>query len=633
MSEFDFGGWVSKYNVRCSDGTTIKPGCFAAQNGEQVPLMWMHNHDEIGQCVGHAILEHRDEGIYCRGKFNDGEGGRQAKAMLRNGDVNSLSLWANQLKRNAGDIMHGVIKEVSLVIGGADPEAKIDYVIAHGDISETECEIWGFGRPDIDDAILEHSDDSKKDGDMEKDTTKKPEENKSDKSVGDVLETLNAEQKKAVGILIRAIQDDAAEGNKDASKKPEDKEDKNDKEDKGDNTVKHNVFDGEKTGSFISHDDMMQVFKDAKKAGSLREAFNEARESGCLAHADGDESDYGIMAGHTNYTVGDTPAGGLGMDYLFPEAKALNNIPEFIKRNTDWVEAVIGACHKTPYARVKSVFADITEDEARAKGYIKGHYKKEEVFSLLKRTTDPQTIYKKQKMDKQDIDDITDFSVVAWIKAEMQLMLREEIARAILIGDGRLNSSDDKIQENHIRPVFNDEDLFTIKFAVEIPANATDDQKAKALERAVIKSRKLYKGSGNPTLYTTEDEVTNMLLRENQIGDKIYKTEEEVRTALRVKNIVTVEPMEGLQVPVKSGNSTNNYDVAGVSVNLVDYNIGTNGGAKTDFFDDFDIDYNQYKYLYETRMSGALIKPFSAITYYYKVVSTPSNGGSETTEG
>lgn len=627
MPKFDFGGWVSKYNVQCTDGTTIKPGCFAAQNGEQVPLMWMHNHDEIGQCIGHAILEHRKEGIYCRGKLNDGEGGRQAKAMLQNGDINSLSLWANQLKRNAGDIMHGVIKEVSLVIGGADPEAKIDYVIAHGDISETECEIWGFGRPDIGDAILEHSDDdSKGDGKMNNES-KKPEEKDSGKTVGEVLNTLTDDQKKAVGILIDAIQGGAKKDEKE-EKKPETKDDN-----KGDNTVKHNVFDGEKAGTFISHDDMAQIFKDAKRAGSLKEAFNEARESGCLAHADNDDTDYGIMAGHTNYTVGDTPAGGLGMDYLFPEAKALNNIPEFIKRNTDWVEAVIGACHKTPYARVKSVFADITEDEARAKGYIKGQYKKEEVFSLLKRTTDPQTIYKKQKMDKQDIDDITDFSVVAWIKAEMQLMLREEIARAILIGDGRLKSSDEKIQESHIRPVFNDEDLFTIKFAVEIPANATDDQKAKALERAVIKSRKLYKGSGNPTFYTTEDELTNMLLRENQIGDKVYKTEEEVRTALRVKNIVTVEPMEGLQVSVKNGNTTSDYPVAGVSVNLIDYNIGTNGGAKTDFFDDFDIDYNQFKYLYEARMSGALVKPFSAITYYYKVVQTPSNGGSGSNEG
>lgn len=612
MPKFDFGGWVSKYNVQCSDGTTIKPGCFSKQDGEQVPLMWMHNHSEIGQCIGHAILEHRPEGIYAWGKLNDGDGGKQARAMLKNGDINSLSLWANQLVQNAGDIMHGVIKEVSMVIGGADPQAVIDRVIAHGELSETEATMWGFGKPE-----LIHSDDAGPS--PKKEETKMAEEKKpesgSDKTVGDVLKTLNDDQKKAVAILI-----DEITNGKDKETPAEKKADDKDKE--GEKTVKHNVFDGTSAGNYISHDDMKQIFKDAKKLGSLKDAFNEARETGVLAHADmGDDynGDYGIMAGHTNYSVGDTPAGGLGMDYLFPEAKAINNIPEFIKRNTDWVDGVLSAVHRTPYARVKSVFADITEDEARAKGYIKGKYKKEEVFSLLKRVTEPQTIYKKQKMDKQDIDDITDFNVVTWIKAEMQLMLREEIARAILIGDGRLNSSDDKIFENHIRPVYNDEDLFTIKYAVEIPANATDDMKAKALERAVIKSRKLYKGSGNPTFYTTEDELTNILLRENGIGDKVYKTEEEVKTALRAKAIQTVEPMEGLQIGITENGVTTQYPVAGISVNLTDYNVGTNGGAKTDFFDDFDIDYNQYKYLYETRLSGAMIKPFAAITYYYKV--------------
>jgi HK97 family phage prohead protease len=618
MPRFDFGGWVSKYNVQCTDGTTIKPGCFAAQNGEQVPLMWMHNHDEIGQCIGHAILEHRDEGIYAWGKLNDGDGGRQAKAMLKNGDVNSLSLWANNLKRNAGDIMHGVIKEVSMVISGADPQATIDCVLAHGELSETEAEIWGFGKPELchsDDDGPKPKEENKVDNEKDKKEPEKkePEKKDGDKTVGEVLDSLTDEQKKAVGMLIEAIEKRAE--NKETPK-PKDEDEKG-------NDMKHNVFDNDAPrGSYISHDDMNQIFKDAKKMGSLKDAFHEHRESGVLAHADEDEvSDYGIMAGHTNYTVGDTPAGGLGMDYLFPEAKTLNNIPEFIKRNTDWVDDVLSSVHRTPFARVKSVFADITEDEARAKGYIKGKYKKEEVFSLLKRVTEPQTIYKKQKMDKQDIDDITDFSVVAWVKAEMQLMLREEVARALLIGDGRLASDDDKIQEDHIRPVFKDEDLFTIKYAVEIAADATEDEKAKALERAIIKSRKLYKGSGNPKFYTTEDEVTNMLLRENGIGDRIYKTEEELRTALRVKGIRTVEPMEGLKIGITENNVTTQYDVAGVLVNLNDYNVGTNGGAKTDFFDDFDIDYNQYKYLYETRLSGAMIKPFAAITFYYKVTA------------
>ena len=423
------------------------------------------------------------------------------------------------------------------------------------------------------------------------------------KTVKDVLDTLNDDQKRAVGILIEQVIKD--------SKDSKDSNDDNDDTDaKGEESMKHNVFEGSANQEYISHADELQLFKDAKRMGSLRDAVNESRENGVLAHTD---TDYGIMAGHTTYKNGG------GVDYLFPDAQTINTTPEFIKRNTDWVDSVLASTHHTPFSRVKSIFADITEDEARARGYIKGKYKKEEVFSLLKRTTDPQTIYKKQKMDKDDIEDITSFDVVAWIKQEMQMMLREEIARAILIGDGRLASSDDKIKEQYIRPVYNDDDLYTIKYAVDVPKDATPEIKAKALMKAVIKSRKLYKGSGNPTFYTTEDEVTEMLLLENGIGERMYKTEDEVRTALRAKTVITVEPMEGQEIEIEeSGSGKKKYPVAGISVNLADYNVGTNGGAKTDFFDDFDIDYNQYKYLYETRMSGALIKPFAAITYYYK---------------
>ena len=594
MADYDFGGWASKYNVPCTDGTTIREGCFDDQNGVQVPLMWMHNHNDISQCIGHAVLEARPEGTYAWGKFNDSPAGEQAKRLIKNGDVDSLSIWANKLKRNAGDIYHGVIKEVSLVIGGADPEARID-AIAHGDMSDSECEIWGFGKPE-----LVHAD-TKEEGEKMAENAKKSTDES--KTVKDVLDTLNDDQKKAVAILIEQVVKDSKD-TKDSN------DDNNDTDAKGEESMKHNVFEGSANQEYISHADELQLFKDAKRMGSLRDAVNESRENGVLAHTD---SDYGIMAGHTTYKNGG------GVDYLFPDAQTINTTPEFIKRNTDWVDSVLASTHHTPFSRVKSIFADITEDEARARGYIKGKYKKEEVFSLLKRTTDPQTIYKKQKMDKDDIEDITSFDVVAWIKQEMQMMLREEIARAILIGDGRLASSDDKIKEQYIRPVYNDDDLYTIKYAVDVPKDATPEIKAKALMKAVIKSRKLYKGSGNPTFYTTEDEVTEMLLLENGIGERMYKTEDEVRTALRAKAVTTVEPMEGQEIEIDEGSGTKKkYPVAGISVNLADYNVGTNGGAKTDFFDDFDIDYNQYKYLYETRMSGALIKPFAAITYYYK---------------
>ena len=331
--------------------------------------------------------------------------------------------------------------------------------------------------------------------------------------------------------------------------------------------------------------------------GSLKAAFEAAVDEGVIEHADGD---YGVV----------------NMDYLFPEAKTINTTPEFIKRDMGWVDKVLNNTHHTPFSRVKSIFANITEDEARARGYIKGKLKKEEVFSLLKRTTDPQTIYKKQKLDKDDIDDITDMNVVAWLKAEMQMMLKEEIARAILIGDGRLASSDDKIQETHIRPVYNDADLFTIKVPVNVAANATEDDIAKALIRAMVKSRKLYKGSGNPSFFTTDEVLTDALLLENGINERLYKSEAEVATAMRVKEIVPVEVMENQQIAITENGSTTEYPLLGVYVNLTDYNIGTNGGAKTDFFDDFDLDFNQYKYLYETRMSGALIKPFSAVSFY-----------------
>lgn len=616
--KYDFAGWATKNNIRCSDGRTIRANAFAAQDGTQVPLVWMHNHNDVNEVLGHADLENRPEGVYAYCSFNGTEGAQNARELVKHGDVCALSIWANQLQQNGGDVIHGEIKEVSLVLAGANRGAVIDAVMAHGELSDEEAEMRFVGYGDLE---LAHADSEGEDmGDNDN------KEKSGDKTVGDVYESMTDEQKKVVAIIAAQVAKDTKD-ELSGKKSDTDKADDEDSENKDDNDsrkegkeMKHNVFEGATPQNVLSHDDMKQIFSDAKKMGSLKAAVDESRESGALSHADVPTGGMDVASGSQTYGFNDP-------EFLFPDAKTINTTPDFIKRDTDWIDEVMAGTHHTPFSRVKSIFADITEDQARAKGYIKGKLKKEEVFSLLKRTTDPQTIYKKQKMDKDDIDDIVDFNVVAWIKTEMQMMLREETARAILIGDGRLTSDDDKIKEDHIRPVFNDADLFTVKVAVEVPANASDDVKAKALMRAAIKARKLYKGSGNPTFYSTEDELTNMLLLENGIGERLYKSEAEVATAIRAKKITTVEPMEGLEIEIDEGVSgKKKYKVAGTMVNLADYNIGTNGGAKTDFFDDFDIDYNQYKYLYETRMSGALIKPFSAITFYYKTAAAAAAG-------
>lgn len=619
--KYDFAGWATKNNIRCSDGRTIRANAFAAQDGTQVPLVWMHNHNDVNEVLGHADLENRPEGVYAYCSFNGTEGAQNARELVKHGDICALSIWANQLQQNGGDVVHGEIKEVSLVLAGANRGAVIDAVMSHGELSDEEAEMRFVGFGDLE---LAHADSEGED--MDDNNSK---ENSSYKTVGEVYESMTDEQKKVVAIIADQVAKDTKDklsGKKSDTDKADDEdsenEDDNDSRKEG-NEMKHNVFEGATPQDVLSHDDMKQIFSDAKKMGSLKAAVDESRESGALAHADVPTGGMTVATGSQTYGFNDP-------EFLFPDAKAINTTPDFIKRDTNWVDEVMAGTHHTPFSHVKSIFADITEDQARAKGYIKGKMKKEEVFSLLKRTTDPQTIYKKQKMDKDDIDDITDFNVVTWIKAEMQMMLREETARAILIGDGRLTSDDDKIKEDHIRPVFNDADLFTVKVAVEVPANASEDVKAKALIRAAIKARKLYKGSGNPTFYSTEDELTNMLLLENGIGERLYKSEAEVATAIRAKKITTVEPMEGLEIEIDEGVGVKKkYPVAGTMVNLADYNIGTNGGAKTDFFDDFDIDYNQYKYLYETRMSGALIKPFSAITFYYKTTAAAASGSKD----
>ena len=568
MERFDFSGWATRNNLKCSDGRTIRKDAFKDNNGQKVPLVWNHQHNEPFNVLGHALLENREEGVYAYCAFNDTEAGQNAKRLVEHGDVSALSIYANQLKQHGGDVIHGSIREVSLVLAGANPGAFIDSIICHGEESEEEAIIYTG-----EDISLSHADneDLKEEKPME--DTKKVENKTDNKTVKDVFDTLTEEQKTVVYALIGQALESAG---------VTDENDENDDEE--DNNMKHNVFDQDDMmkGNVLSHSDMEEIFSDAKRAGSLKEAF--------LAH----NATYGIDQ----------------IDTLFPEPKSMNTPPEFIKRDTNWVAGVINGVHHTPFSRIKSMFANITEDEARAKGYIKGKLKKEEVFTLLKRTTTPTTIYKKQKLDRDDIIDITDFDVVAWIKSEMRMMLDEEIARAILVGDGRLTSDDDHINEANIRPIWKDDDLYTIKTKITVGAAATDDDKAKAVIKAAVKSRKNYKGSGNPVLYTTEDFLTNCLLLEDTQGYRLYKSEQDVATAMRVSRIVTVPVMENL---TRTDSESKERTLVGIIVNLNDYNVGADKGGAVNMFDDFDIDYNQQKYLMETRCSGALIKPYSAI--------------------
>ena len=559
MDKFDFSGWATKVNLKCSDGRTIMKDAFKDNDGKSVPLVWNHQHNDPSNVLGHALLQNRDEGVYAYCTFNDSEAGKTGKLLVQHGDVCALSIWANQLKQNLNNVVHGNIREVSLVLAGANPGAFIDSIIMHGQESDEEAIIYTG-----EDIVLSHGDDKE---DKKVEETEKKIETGKEETVADVFNTLSEKQKNVVYAIIgQALEE--GEGSDD------------EEESEGGKEMKHNVFDQieEKQDDVLSHDAMNTIISDGKRFGSLKESF--------LAHAD----EYGIKQ----------------IDYLFPEAKSLNNPPEFIKRETDWVSKVMNGVHRTPFSRIKSSFADITADEARAKGYIKGNLKKEEVFTLLKRSTTPTTIYKKQKLDRDDIIDITDFDVVAWLKSEMRMMLNEEIARAILIGDGRLSSSDDKINEQNIRPIASDAELYSVRVPVNVAASATTDDKAKAMIRAAVKARKEYKGSGNPTFFTTEDWLTDALLLEDTMGHRLYKNESDVAAAMRVSNIVTVPVMEGAKGP-------NGGDLIGIIVNLNDYNVGADKGGAINMFDDFDIDYNQQKYLIETRCSGALTKPYSAL--------------------
>ena len=561
---YDFSGWATKFNLKCSDGRTIREGAFDDCDGKTVPLVWQHQHDSPANVLGHSVLEVRPDGVYTYSFCNDSEMGQMAKRLVENGDITSYSIYANKLKQKGGDVYHGIIREVSLVLAGANPGASIDMPSLEHSDEDTETEAFIYN--DDNSVFLAHSDDKKEDDEDSSDS--KEGEDKmpaKEKTVKDVFDSMTEEQKNVVYFMIGQALEDAGVGEGD-----EDEEE----------DVKHNVFDTDKMSgeAVLSHDAMTAIIADAKRLGSMKDAV--------LEHAE----DYGID----------------GIEWLFPEDHDLNNVPQWIKRDTGWVSTVMNGVSHTPFSRVRSRFANITEDEARAKGYMKGHLKKEQVFSLLKRSTSPQTIYKKQKLDRDDVIDITDFDVIAWIKGEMRMMLDEEIARAILIGDGRLTSDDDKISEDHIRPIVNDADLFTIKVSVVTPANADDATKAKAFIRAAIKGRKNYKGSGNPDLFTTEDMLTEMLLLEDNMGRPLYESQAALATKLRVNRIITVEVMEGFRVQGVD-------PLMGIIVNLKDYTVGADKGGAVNMFEDFDIDYNQQKYLIETRCSGALTVPYSAI--------------------
>lgn len=548
---YDFEGWATRANLKCSDGRIIDKNAFADNDGNVVPLAWNHNHDDPFNVLGHALLENRDEGVYAYCSFNDTEAGKTARDLVQHGDIVSLSIFANKLKQNGNHVEHGCIREVSLVYAGANPGAYIKSVISHSDDEDGECAEIYTGEH----FSLNHSDDNDENKD-EKETKKMAEE----KTIGEIFDTLTDEQKNVVYAIIGMALD--KDGN----------------DDEGDDNVKHNVFsdheeiyDGK---DVISHSEVMDAIKDAKREGSMKESF--------IAHGIDD------------------------IEYLFPDPKTTSATPEFIKRDDSWVTKVMNSIHHTPFSKIKSIFADITSDDARAKGYFKGNLKKDEVFTLLKRTTQPTTIYKKQKIDRDDTIDITDFDVIAWIKSEMRVMLDEEIARAVLIGDGRLSSSDDKVDENCIRPIAKDEALYTIQALVNVSSSASSSDKAKAFITAAIKARKDYKGSGSPSLYTTEDMLTDCLLIEDTTGRLIYESVEKLANVLRVKEIVTVPVME--EATGKTGKQ-----LLGIITNLQDYNIGADKGGAVNMFDDFDIDYNQQKYLIETRCSGALTKPYSAI--------------------
>lgn len=662
--KFDCSGWATRADMLCSDGRTIRKNAFEECDGKTVPVVWNHEHNDPNAVLGHALLENRDNGVYAFITFNDTDAGQNAKLLVQHKDVDRLSIYADKLKQRCGDVIHGIIREVSLVLAGANPGAVIDTVMAHGENSEEEGIIYSgefienvdsFIHADKDDSKNEtipkddNTNDKKGEPEMAEETKKTkdtPTENNGKKTVAEVFNTLTDEQKTVIYALIGQALDEAGikqdktddndknnsktemKHSKDAAAEEdgsdseetvadvfntltdkqktvvyamigqaledagvdvdEDQED-DEKNEGGNKTMKRNIFDQEtntQDQEVLSHSEMVEILNEAKRNGSLADTV--------------------LQHGITN------------IDYMFPDAKTIDTVPGFIKREDAWVAKVMSGVHNTPFSRVKSIFANITADEARAKGYVKGNQKKDEVFAMLKRTTTPTTVYKKQKLDRDDMVDITDFDVVAWLKSEMRMMLDEELARAILVGDGRGSSAEDKINEQNIRPIWTDEDVYTVKAEIPITKSTTDDEKAKAFIKACIRSRKNYKGSGNPIMFMSEDMLTNCLLLEDVNGRVIYDTVEKLATTLRVKEIVAVPVMEDL----KRVKATNTHILGGIYVNLNDYNVGADKGGAVNMFDDFDIDYNQQKYLIETRCSGAMVKPYGAVAIEFVVATS-----------
>lgn len=638
--KFDISGWATKADMLCSDGVIIKKGAFKDCDGVTVPLVWNHQHNSPNEVLGHALLENRDDGVYAYCTFNDTDAGQTAKLLVQHGDVNRFSIYANKIKRRGSDVIHGVIRELSLVLAGANPGAVIDTVMMHGEDSYEEGYI-SSGEYIENVENLFHSDDTATKGDKEMaDNSKKQGNQSEDETIKDVFDTLSDKQKQAVYAMIGQIleengidpddddddenvkhsEDDPEEGGKSGKEKTigdvfnsmtdeqknvvyamigqalEDAgvtDDEDEEDEGGNNNMKHNVFDNSDymagdadDREVLSQSEFKEIMGEARRNGSLKDAF--------------------IQHGITN------------VDYMFPDAQTVDNEPGFIKRNDDWVAKVMNKVHHTPFSRIKSVFANITADEARAKGYVKGKKKVDEVFPLLKRVTTPVTVYKKQTLDRDDVIDIVDMDVVAWLKKEMRMMLDEELARAILVGDGRNQSSSDKINEQNIRPIWTDDDVYTVKAAVPITRETTGPEKAKAFIKAAIRSRKEYKGSGNPDMFIDEDILTECLLLEDTNGRVIYDTIEKLATALRVQELIPVPVMENL----KREKGANTHILGGIYVNLNDYNVGADKGGAVNMFDDFDIDYNQQKYLIETRCSGAMVTPYGAVAIEFVGTTT-----------
>lgn len=590
--DFDFCGWASRNNIKCSDGRVIKKDAFKDQNGKKVPLVWNHDHQSAENVLGHAILENREEGVYTYCSFNDQEQANIAKGLVQHGDITSLSIYANKLKQNGSDVIHGCIREVSLVLAGANPGAYIENVLEHGETDSNSAKIFNSSEELImsedyqEPNNLKQSDNTNIEGDkvVDEEKDKTPDLNHADKEVkkeddketiNDVINTMTDKQKDVMYAMVALALDEQNEPKK------EEKE--------GDKNMKHNAFDKDNNKNnnenVITHSEILEIIAEAKKSGSLKDA--------ALAHSIED------------------------ITVLFPEVQAVGNVPSTISTNKEWVSKIMSSVSKSPFSRIKSLTMDITAESARAKGYVKGSQKVEEVIRALKRTTTPATIYKLQKIDRDDVIDITDFDVVLYLKSEMRAKLDEELARAFIIGDQRSESDEAKINSTNIRPVLGDDVMYTVPRVLEKDDNATSAEFAKSFIIDIIRARKLYKGSGNPTLYTTEDMLTEMLLIEDTTGRAIYDTIDKLTTKLRVKEIVTIPQMD--DAIRRNDEETYDYKCLGILVNMNDYIVGASKGGQVAFFDDFDLNFNKYEYLIETRCCGALTVPYSAISFEQKI--------------